>query len=296
MVTWKKVNTVYSVLSQHFLMHMSSVRTMDTGIAYLLVTLCLTTGVGGSLNSCLANGLIKEGKYLQHSDFAEERHTSIFSCAVECYKYGFCESFNFNTKTKSCSLNFEDDILRPENLIAAEDSVYSSIAGWQLVTASGPCINQTCGKHEKCVVTRVSSTVCDTSTFYGSTYTTEFIISTSKLNWADSAAECQRQHGTLAFIDTPKKRQDVETLIRGKGLTEYVWLGASDVETENTWVWLDGRQLDFTAWATYIPQPNNYRNQDCLAVIYNDTIRYLDWFDNDCSQKQYFLCEFIRKL
>ncbi|XP_067664190.1 collectin-10-like [Haliotis asinina] len=270
---------------------------MDTGVAYLLVTLYLTTGLCGSPDSCLANGLIKTGKYLQHSDFAEDRHSSIFSCAVECYKYGFCESFNFNTKTKSCSLNFEDDILRPANLIAHEDSVYSSIAGWPRVAAPGPCVNQTCGKHEKCVVTRVSSTVCEASTSYGSTYTTEFIISTWKLNWTDSAAECQRQHGSLAFIDTPEKRQDVESLIKTKGLTEYVWLGASDVETENTWVWLDGRQLDYTAWSTHNQQPNNFKGkQDCLAVIYNDAKMYFDWFDNDCLLQQYFLCEFIRKI
>ncbi|XP_048245656.1 CD209 antigen-like protein C [Haliotis rufescens] len=283
------------MLHQLALKKMSSGCSMD-GFVSLLVILGLTTGFNGCLCSCWTDGLIKAGKYLQYSDFAEVPHSSVFSCAAECYKYGICKSFNFNKKTKSCSLNYEDDVLRSENLIAADNRMYSKIEGWPKVRIAGACMNQICAKHEKCVLTRVASSVCETSPSYGVTYTTEFIVSTRKLNWKDAAAECLRQHGTLAFVDTPTKQQEIEDLMKGKGVTDFVWLGASRVEEEDTWKWLDGRKLNFKAWSRHNSQPNNYGgNQDCLAVIYKDAT-WSDWFDNVCLREFYFMCEFIRKL
>ncbi|XP_071096201.1 uncharacterized protein [Haliotis cracherodii] len=227
------------MLHQLVLKKMTSGRSMDS-FASLLVILVLTTGFNGCLGSCWIDGLLKAGKYLQHSDFAEMPHSSVFSCAGECYKYGICKSFNFNKKTRSCSLNYEDDVLRSENLITADNRMYSKIEGWPKVRTAGACMNQICGKHEKCVLTRVTSSVC--------------------------------------------------------GVTDFVWLGASRVEEEDTWKWLDGRKLNFAAWSRHGPQPNDYEeNQDCLAVIYKDAT-WSDWFDNGCFTESYFMCEFIRKL
>ncbi|XP_061196041.1 lectin-like [Saccostrea echinata] len=45
-----------------------------------------------------------------------------------------------------------------------------------------------------------------------------------------------------------------------------VWIGGSDRQKEDTWAWTEnGDLLSFTFWGE--KQPNNYHDQDCLALF-----------------------------
>ena len=54
------------------------------------------------------------------------------------------------------------------------------------------------------------------------------------------------------------------TAADGGGIS-YIWLGASDADTEGTWVWESGQAFEYTAWGT--EEPDNYNgDQDGLAL------------------------------
>ena len=61
------------------------------------------------------------------------------------------------------------------------------------------------------------------------------------------------------------------------GAGSIVWLGATDVVTENTFLWVPaGTPLQFEDWDN--GQPNNFANQDCAAYIYGTK-----WHDVSCD-------------
>lgn len=66
---------------------------------------------------------------------------------------------------------------------------------------------------------------------------------------------------------------------------EMMWIGATDIDTERSFKWVDGTAMDYTNWIA--GQPNNYQgNEDCMFI------RDDGWGDGSCSQLNLtkFLC------
>jgi len=63
-------------------------------------------------------------------------------------------------------------------------------------------------------------------------------------------------------------------LAQDGGNAKYIWLGASDVAIEGSWVWVNGARLVYANWGTgsmwdgsgQSSEPDNYLNQDGLAM------------------------------
>lgn len=75
------------------------------------------------------------------------------------------------------------------------------------------------------------------------------------------------------------------------GNKEY-WIGLTDAEAENVWKWSDGtEQTGYANW--FSGQPNNIRNQDCVAMRKGQFAKAFDgeWLDFDCSHMKRFICE-----
>lgn len=75
--------------------------------------------------------------------------------------------------------------------------------------------------------------------------------------------------------------------IKGK-----VWIGLSDVGSENTWLWINGKRIapDAVFWTQ--GQPDNGRNEDCGEII-PDNPYSLGVNDAPCTLFSYALCEKI---
>jgi hypothetical protein len=67
-----------------------------------------------------------------------------------------------------------------------------------------------------------------------------------------------------------------------------VWTGATDNETEGTFKWNVGNGEEiYPPWYNMYPeQPDNYMNQDCLALM-----RIGNFSDDYCYSKLVFVCE-----
>ncbi|KAK2177490.1 hypothetical protein NP493_595g01030 [Ridgeia piscesae] len=73
------------------------------------------------------------------------------------------------------------------------------------------------------------------------------------------------------------------------------WLGATDLQWEKHWKWDNSNT--YASYFKWLPsEPNNYLDhQNCLAVRQRcpddaDCIDY-GWFDDDCYQKKFYICE-----
>ena len=67
------------------------------------------------------------------------------------------------------------------------------------------------------------------------------------------------------------------------------WLGATDQQQENRYVWYaTGQTIVFEDWKRSDNQPNNAnRNQDCIC--YRFAVRA--WYDDNCSALRGAICE-----
>ena len=65
-----------------------------------------------------------------------------------------------------------------------------------------------------------------------------------------------------------------------------LWLGATDLEEEGNWTWVDGTPFQGWAWAPFEPD-NLGDNEDCLT-----SSAALDYYWNDviCAHETEFLC------
>ena len=67
-----------------------------------------------------------------------------------------------------------------------------------------------------------------------------------------------------------------------------VWVGATDVDIEGTWIWHNPTQpVLLHYWAP--SRPDNYGgDQNCMA--YKETVDFL-WDDRECTRKYHFVCD-----
>lgn len=79
--------------------------------------------------------------------------------------------------------------------------------------------------------------------------------------------------------------------------TANYWVGASDLGYEGHFVWQStGRPLKYTNWHSH--GPNNWCDEtnvceNCVGLWYVGKKRR-EWNDFICTQKLYFVCEYLR--
>ena len=73
-----------------------------------------------------------------------------------------------------------------------------------------------------------------------------------------------------------------------------IWIGLNDKIMENKFVWL-GDGMDLSSWNNWGKgssrdqhQPNNYKNQDCVALWVSNS---MTWKDDSCHLRHAYVCE-----
>ncbi|XP_053387256.1 CD209 antigen-like protein E [Mercenaria mercenaria] len=112
------------------------------------------------------------------------------------------------------------------------------------------------------------------------------------MNWNEAQDHCAVLGGQLATIKSLHEQMFVYELLNQADIGDIrVWIGASDIMAENTFVWIDGTTFSetFTYWSP--GQPNNYNNQDCVDLF--KVNGKWEWNDETCTYEIFSLCEFI---
>lgn len=117
-----------------------------------------------------------------------------------------------------------------------------------------------------------------------------YFLSLEKQTWTQSQKSCTLYGGMLAEIETSEENDFiVQTIFKpyvGDG--PYVWIGASDIKEEGTFVWNSiGLPLKFSYWKS--GEPNDLTgNEDCVHAYVGEGGR---WNDRACTDVYRFLCE-----
>jgi len=110
------------------------------------------------------------------------------------------------------------------------------------------------------------------------------LYSEPKKNWADARRTCQLEGGELVIVDFPIIN---EWLAKQDMKYGQLWIGATDMVKDGTYVWTNGVEATNEYW--YPGQPNNYGGQQqCATVNYRQPGK---WDDGTCSGKLGFVCQ-----
>ena len=124
-----------------------------------------------------------------------------------------------------------------------------------------------------------------TKSFGGHTYK----YYADKVTWIEAFNYCQRLGGHLVVIDSKEENSFVSGLIK-----ETVWLGAVDSLKEGTFIWLDGKNMSYSNWATN--QPDNDKSnaeggEDFVSMYGPETSQSGKWNDVYSYAQYGFVCE-----
>ena len=105
-----------------------------------------------------------------------------------------------------------------------------------------------------------------------------------KLSWEEARKSCScKESAELGSITTAEEQAVARRLI-----SDNTWIGATDIETEDTFVWSDGTTFVRSDYDSFWGQgqPNNAGDQDCV-YLKSDGL----WDDAVCSTRRQYLCE-----
>ncbi len=117
-----------------------------------------------------------------------------------------------------------------------------------------------------------------------------------KLTWTDAEAFCAGFGGHLPSIHDEATNDYVKELINKTNFTDdTTWIGLGDAAMEGAFVWTDGTNYDFSAWAG--GQPNNWGGcwigdcpQNCVAIE-DPIIGFGGWNDFECDDEYRTICQ-----
>ena len=95
-------------------------------------------------------------------------------------------------------------------------------------------------------------------------------------------------YADLASVNSYQEQVFITTLLKGReDVDSSVWIGLSDLNTENSFVWSDGTPVAYIFWNE--GEPNSYfEYEDCVEIKPADGF---GWNDERCSVMKPALCE-----
>ena len=118
------------------------------------------------------------------------------------------------------------------------------------------------------------------SLFKGSCYK----VHTSPNTWDVAVQRCLDLNSKLVDITNSGENVFVTDLVAASGF-DRAWIGLSDREQENLFVWTDGSNSAFTNWNAF--EPNGATNENCVFLERNNS----KWADVGCNDSYSSICE-----
>ncbi|KAJ8368969.1 hypothetical protein SKAU_G00089970 [Synaphobranchus kaupii] len=93
-----------------------------------------------------------------------------------------------------------------------------------------------------------------------------------------SRRDCIKRGADLVIIDSEKEQEFITEHKR-----DYSWIGLSNLETEVTWLWVDGSPLSQQFWGS--SEPDNGPRKNCAQTDVNN------WVAHNCATDLNWICE-----
>ena len=107
-------------------------------------------------------------------------------------------------------------------------------------------------------------------------------------DWQGAKNYCETVNSTLLTIHSQAENDFALSLIPENG--QDIWVGASDITVEGTWVWEDGKAWgSYTGWATDSSEPNGGSSENCVMMYKSEKPGL--WNDASCSGMLHYVCK-----
>lgn len=119
-----------------------------------------------------------------------------------------------------------------------------------------------------------------------------YMLFNGLLSWQDAQAQCITVGANLVAIETEAEQTIVGTLAGSFPADQPdLWLGASDLATENSFIWADGSPVVFDNWRDGEPNDNGPGDagEDCSVIEGDNPAR--EWDDRQCVATFPSICE-----
>jgi len=103
------------------------------------------------------------------------------------------------------------------------------------------------------------------------------------MNYASAQELCSSYGAHVVTIGSGLENFFVSSLVTP---VDHVWLGFTDSENEDDWLWEDGSEVYYTNWAS--GEPNDAGGEDCAEMYVSSA----DWNDISCTDTNYVVCEY----
>ncbi|XP_067660156.1 macrophage mannose receptor 1-like [Haliotis asinina] len=254
-------------------------------IPHMSVRLALyfSTCIAICLTSCYQEGHLLYNQRIVRSSFYVTPTAGMNSCVANCQMHGICRSFTYHTSSHVCYLNYVTSNSSSTIMNSGDGFVSSDISTWN-ECLTGPCSGVSCGVRDRCTVHRTGVAACSPVFINGGN---PYILVLQKVKWEEARHSCISSYGgDLAIVDSTEKINFLTDLIKATGDFHDVkfTIGATDIQEEDTWIWVDGSQVKFTYWAQ--GQPKSVPDQHCLVWKFGN-----GWRDRSCAEENFYICE-----
>ncbi|KAG9470059.1 hypothetical protein GDO78_018991 [Eleutherodactylus coqui] len=110
-----------------------------------------------------------------------------------------------------------------------------------------------------------------------------FVTSGKELPYDESKADCQKAGGQLASPKNSEENNAILSIAQYYNLPPF--LGITDIQTEGTFRYPDGKPITYLNWN--LGEPNQKGEEDCVEMKLNG-----GWNDQGCQGKRLNICEF----
>uniref|UniRef100_A0A3P8RUA6 C-type lectin domain-containing protein n=1 Tax=Amphiprion percula TaxID=161767 RepID=A0A3P8RUA6_AMPPE len=108
-----------------------------------------------------------------------------------------------------------------------------------------------------------------------------YLLSQASDSWTNGREDCKRQGADLVVINSAEEQTFLSMFAK-----KQTWIGLNDIQTEGTWMWVDGTPLTLSYWDT--DEPNNGGEEDCAQIR---TAHNTLWDDVPCTSSLQWICE-----
>jgi len=112
-----------------------------------------------------------------------------------------------------------------------------------------------------------------------------YLYHPERADWESAKVMCEMSGGQLAVISNPMIQRRIGSRF---GEFEEFWIGATDIEREGQFRWVNGQSWGFQNW--YKSQPNPGKSEHCVTFNYWGK-KNSQWGDRKCLLSKPFLCE-----
>ena len=114
-----------------------------------------------------------------------------------------------------------------------------------------------------------------------------YLLVEDEVTYQEAVDACQAK---FAILIEPRTAE-LNEIAQSYAGEDKLWIGANDIDTEGTWVWVSDREaLDFTDWADNQPNDGDGNGQDCAAMQGNGA-----WGDIQCTATRRYVCQTLHR-